>query len=395
MKNLVVIGIPIYKNTLNEFEKISLQQVKNILGHYPITLIAPQSLEFDYGTEYNAFKIVRFPDQYFQSTASYSQLLLSTEFYQCFCDYEFLLIYQLDAFVFSDRLEEFCQLDYDYIGAPWLYWGEGRQCTKSYVGNGGLSLRRINKTINLLKHTKNIKKEEYFNGLFVSNEDTFFAYCGKKRIANFRIAPADIAIKFSIESDTRKAYEKLSYQIPFGCHGWDKLNFDIWKPYIEAYGYQLTGLPVEKPGLVWLEYKKRRVQQYLSKRIIRASKIDRLQFALSKHININKECRIWGAGKDGGRCLALLRRADVPIECIYDSQAQENQFLSGIEIKYPLDSNIQDKRSLIIIATRKYGQEIKEKLERLGLQQKLDFLLFDELDVAIVEDYYAGIKMGR
>lgn len=44
--------------------------------------------------------------------------MLSAEFYDRFAAYEYVLIYQLDAFVFADRLAEFCQMGYDYIGAP-------------------------------------------------------------------------------------------------------------------------------------------------------------------------------------------------------------------------------------------------------------------------------------
>jgi hypothetical protein len=45
---------------------------------------------------------------------------LSEEFYQAFTDFEFMLIYQLDAFVFRDELADWCRSGYEYIGAPWL-----------------------------------------------------------------------------------------------------------------------------------------------------------------------------------------------------------------------------------------------------------------------------------
>ena len=54
-------------------------------------------------------------DKYFNSAfvKAYKDTL-----YSRFEKYEYMLIYQLDAFVFSDRLMEFVEAGYDYIGAP-------------------------------------------------------------------------------------------------------------------------------------------------------------------------------------------------------------------------------------------------------------------------------------
>jgi len=44
--------------------------------------------------------------------------MMSPAFYDAFKAFDYILIYQLDAFVFRDELEYFCSLGYDYIGAP-------------------------------------------------------------------------------------------------------------------------------------------------------------------------------------------------------------------------------------------------------------------------------------
>ena len=84
--------------------------------------------------------------------------MLNPNFYQRFRRFEYILIYQLDAFVFSDRLEEFCRLGYDYIGAPWPL-GDGNKHNEELVvegnhfltvGNGGFSLRRVQACIDAL-----------------------------------------------------------------------------------------------------------------------------------------------------------------------------------------------------------------------------------------------------
>ncbi len=384
--NLVIIGIPIYKSILNDLERISLEQVRKMLGHYPIAFIGPQSLRFDYGSEYSSFKVERFPDEYFHSTSSYSQLLLSEDFYQRFSEYQFLLIYQLDAFVFSDRLEEFCHLNFDYIGAPVpkVYW----PYVNTIIGNGGFSLRKIKSMINALRNRNRLYIDPLLEDDLNKAEDIFFAFCSTKKELEFKVPSLRKAFAFSMEYDVYHCFRNLNKQLPFGCHGWYRTHFDVWKPYIEAYGYQLAGLPGENQGLVLLECKKRRLSKYLSKRIIREGKSDWIKLAFVNCLDIKKEYRIWGGGEDGRRCLALLARAQIPIGCIYDSKAQENQFLSGIMVKKNCDSEIEAKQSVIIIATKTYGQEIANKLEGLGLKREINFLFFDELEQEFIKQYY-------
>ena len=120
MKAAVV--IPIYKPRyadLDWYEKISLERCIKVLGHHPIIFIAPDDREFDYLPTEIDYSIERFEQNYFSGRNGYNILMLNPNFYNRFRDYEYILICQLDAFVFSDRLEEFCRLGYDYIGAPW------------------------------------------------------------------------------------------------------------------------------------------------------------------------------------------------------------------------------------------------------------------------------------
>lgn len=66
------------------------------------------------------FCVRYFNEQYFDSRKSYNELMLSVDFYRSFREYQYMLIYQLDAFVFEDQLEYWCNKGYDYIGAPWI-----------------------------------------------------------------------------------------------------------------------------------------------------------------------------------------------------------------------------------------------------------------------------------
>ena len=170
----VIIVIPVYKE-MDAFEIISLRQVLRVLGGYDICLVAPASMDVTAYMKYHLFSVKRFDDSYFTNTNSYSELLLSVDFYRNFSNYEFMLIYQLDGFVFSDRLKEFCRLGYDYIGAPIPYTAWHHM--PSLVGNGGVSLRRISKIIKLLINVNVNEIKGKIPCKYEVPEDAFFSCC--------------------------------------------------------------------------------------------------------------------------------------------------------------------------------------------------------------------------
>ena len=68
--------------------------------------------------------------------------MLTPDFYARYAGCEYILLYQLDAWVFEDRLDEWCDKGYDYAGAPLFAPGSSDlQCART--GNGGFSLRRV------------------------------------------------------------------------------------------------------------------------------------------------------------------------------------------------------------------------------------------------------------
>lgn len=108
--------------------------------------------------EYHILKYIPFKKKYFRSNKSYSRLLLSDSFYDCFDDYDYMLIAQTDTYILNSNysLEYFVDMSYDYYGAPWpsgpfpTPFGI-REYIKSIfvhnseqllVGNGGFSLRK-------------------------------------------------------------------------------------------------------------------------------------------------------------------------------------------------------------------------------------------------------------
>ena len=261
MAELVTIVIPVYKQTLSDFDKISLSQCIKVLGNYPITLVKPHSLSLkEYASYLNTdFFVESFEDSYFEDVQGYNRLMLSSEFYRRFLNYEFILIYQLDAFVFKDELLYWCNIGYDYIGAPWLsetiygnWFVKVKEKISSYihykknipqpgstspskrqfynrVGNGGFSLRRVEKfyTICLKEITKitfyNQNPDPYFN------EDVFWSLEVNRKKKQLYIPNYREALKFSFEHHLLIAFKINKNKIPFGCHAWPLL-LGFWGP---------------------------------------------------------------------------------------------------------------------------------------------------------------------
>lgn len=269
----VVIVIPIYKEKLNALEALSIQQCFNILGSHQIVALKPSSLSVT-NYNYSFQKIISFDDSYFQDVAGYNRLMLSPEFYRSFLEYDFMLIYQPDAFVFKDELLYWCNSGYDYIGAPWLRKGDYPDFVKKWknkmlnylhrklnlkqpgshlptdiqqenmVGNGGFSLRRIKKFYNLCIEEQalidhyNSMREHYFH------EDVFWSIEVNRKKTRLSIPSYKTAVHFSMENNSDFGFKLSGGKLPFGCHAWDK-NLDFWAPILKAQGIEID-LPVTK-----------------------------------------------------------------------------------------------------------------------------------------------------
>jgi hypothetical protein len=231
----VKIVIPAYKKTFSEYEKLSLVQCCKILGKYLFSLVCPDNLDVSNYVqvfeEYNVkYDVNRFSDKYSGTFEEYNELLLSKSFYERFIDNEFILIYQLDAFVFRDELEYWCEQAFDYMGAPWFEgynFSDANSRLLDIAGNGGFSLRKIPGFLRLLNNRKfaEYKPEQH-------HEDHFYSTFGPKIDAGFRIAPPEVAMYFSFECLPDKLFRMTGEKLPFGCHAWGKYDPDFWQQYI-------------------------------------------------------------------------------------------------------------------------------------------------------------------
>ena len=116
-----VTTVPIYKRELSLSEAHSLLQLR-LLGVQNVTLVCPENLDLtEYLTLWPELCVQRYAPEHFVSVQSYNDLVISPAFYTPFADhYDYLLIAQLDTFLLSNQITEFCDEGYDYFGAPWI-----------------------------------------------------------------------------------------------------------------------------------------------------------------------------------------------------------------------------------------------------------------------------------
>jgi hypothetical protein len=115
-----VVVVPVHKPGMDGLEALSLARCVAVLARHPLVFVGPRSLDFEpFRAAAPAARITTFADRYFGSHGGYSELLLTPSFYEAFADFGFMLVYQLDAFVFEDQLLHWCGKGYDFIGAPW------------------------------------------------------------------------------------------------------------------------------------------------------------------------------------------------------------------------------------------------------------------------------------
>ena len=261
MKQKVKIIIPIYQNELSENDFISFEQCYKIHSQHPIIIIKPEGLDLScIHNKYPGIEEESFLPEYFNGIDGYNRLMLSPEFYQRFLDTEYILIHQLDVFIFRDELNEWCNKGYDYIGAPWilrpiyqkfpinlcravkgLYLDllslPNRQKINFKVGNGGLSLRRTETFFFIAKNDRSTI-EHYLamkNKAHCYNEDVYWAIESKRTLPNFSVPDYKEALMFAFDKYPELCYKMNGNKLPYGCHSWTKKKMNkFWKPIINS-----------------------------------------------------------------------------------------------------------------------------------------------------------------
>lgn len=289
MKQCVVV-IPVYSETPSEPEIESFRNTLSVLRKHDIIVVTyrecctktyddiSSQLGIDIRYEY-------FHRKYFASVHDYNDLCFSESFYQRFDDYLYMLICQLDVWIFRDELGYWCEKGYDYIGAPIFYGYTPKRFSKKImgIGNGGFSLRKIShakaivsaprkrvflkpgKIISIYVNTALINEAfrkqplrllalpliimakcigfhntlDYYIANHLNEDLIFGSWSAGAWGMKVNIPQANEAIRFSFEVHPEVLYEQTNFQLPFGCHAylkWDYASF--WSKYIKKQTYE-------------------------------------------------------------------------------------------------------------------------------------------------------------
>lgn len=234
ISNECVIIIPIYKEIPNEDDAISINNTyKQFNDKFDIFFICSNKLNIN---AYKKFKIkfIEFDECYFMNVNTYSQLCMSTIFYEKFLNYEYMLIAQPDAYIFENTLSYWCQYckqnNIYMIGGLTKKGGEIEKynneiincinkqlkikdlsnCVNEYICvNGGLSLRNIKTLYDVCKNINILNYD--INDLW---EDIELSKIRELNVQNILVKDACL---FSIEwcVDILKELKNVK---PFGCH---------------------------------------------------------------------------------------------------------------------------------------------------------------------------------
>jgi hypothetical protein len=104
---------------------------------------------------------------------TYSELLATKSMIYDYIDTEFFLVFQTDSMIFkknSHLMNNYLSCNYDYIGAPWLICNYIPTKERDFIGNGGFSLRKTQKMLEIIEKHKWDENHEWHEDLFFSKK---------------------------------------------------------------------------------------------------------------------------------------------------------------------------------------------------------------------------------
>ena len=258
MKKTVVVVVPVYRDFVPS-EAFAFARCLDVLGRYDVSLLHHAGVDLS-GVLRSCPRNVTekvIGDKWFRGVRGYNSLCLSSGFYGLYEAYEYMLIYQLDAYVFRDDLADWCARGYDYVGSPWLpndnlfqrTLGDGIRLLRRTlcppgstervthaqlhyaVGNGGFSLRRIGK-MKAVTEAFAAEIARLTFGESKAQEDVFFSVYVRRR-AGIRVPPWREALRFAFENNPVRALRETGGRLPFGCHYWSRGK--IWERFWHEY----------------------------------------------------------------------------------------------------------------------------------------------------------------
>lgn len=246
------IVIPVYKETLDIDEIISLKRLHDTLVDKSfVYIIAPEGINLKkYLKIFPELIKIQLDAKWFESTKTYSHLCMQYDFYNMFSSFEYMYIYQLDCYLFEDKLEYWCDKGYDYIGGPIIGpangWNNYRKIADNQIecfpmiGNGGFSLRKISTFKELTDPNGELSKRYELTdekNKDVEFEDVYFCVT-LANLYDINMPNVMEAFKFSIDMNPDIAFENYGVKdFPMAIHAFNK-NIPFWKEKVKEFDNQ-------------------------------------------------------------------------------------------------------------------------------------------------------------
>jgi len=284
----VAIIVPLPSPVLGADDKVSMRHLRAHLDHYDKFLLVPRGME----VEMPGFSVIDLDHKHFGSAANHNRMLYLPEFWELFSDYEFVLMYHLDALVFSDQLLDWCDKGYDFIGAPFIQCSDSPWVKVERVGNGGFALYRVPSVLKVLWNRyrqrpskyyedhhwkwiemqrkilkplrasvpqslrgeltaplrKTVKRLDHIEANELGN-DSFWADEAARYLPGFKVAPFDEGLRFAFEVCPPLCLERNGGEMPFGCHAWARYDKTFWQGHLltESDPQADAAIPVPTP----------------------------------------------------------------------------------------------------------------------------------------------------
>ena len=271
-------------------------------------------------------------------------------------------------------------MGYDYIGAPGIviapYLGTLFKRKKYFHWeNGGLSLRKVKSFIRVLDNIGDINGLTYEEYLY-DCEDFLYSYFASYDKYGFTMAPIEAANTFSVEFNLDNSFQRIkSGNLPFGTHAWQKMNYDMWKPLIEAYGSNLPEID-DVNFIDTSDYSDIQWKIYYICREVSEGRIDPNGIEFLKKIKNNVS--IYGYGKYGKTIQWMLEVLGVTLNYIFDMREIGKNKDKWIN---PCFMNKNTLDTTIIVSVIFETNEIENNLKLAGYKRNIDyFLIRDFLD---------------